>query len=85
MGILSWIIVGGLAGWIASKVMDTDESMGAVANVITGIIGAFIGGLVMNMLGGTGITGFNLWSLIVSIIGAIIFLWILKMLSRKRT
>lgn len=78
MGLLSWIIIGGLAGWIASKLMNTDQSMGIGANILTGIIGAFIGGFVINLLGGAGVTGFNLWSLFVSVIGAVIFLWIVR-------
>ena len=63
MGIISWIIVGALAGWIASKIMNTDESMGAIANIVVGIIGALIGGFVMNFLGGAGATGINIYSL----------------------
>jgi uncharacterized membrane protein YeaQ/YmgE (transglycosylase-associated protein family) len=83
MGLLSWIIIGALAGWIASKFMNTDASMGAFANVVVGIAGALIGGFIMNLLGGVGITGFNLWSLLVSIIGAIILLWIVRMFKNK--
>lgn len=78
MGILAWIIIGALAGWIASKFMNTDASMGAFANIVVGIVGAMIGGFIMNLLGGVGITGFNLWSLLVSVIGSVILLWILK-------
>ncbi|WP_101697539.1 GlsB/YeaQ/YmgE family stress response membrane protein [Clostridium minihomine] len=83
MGIVSWLIVGALAGWISSKIMNTDESMGAFANIIVGIIGAFIGGFVVNLLGGTGITGFNVWSVLVAILGSVILLWIMKAVKRK--
>ncbi|WP_085833078.1 GlsB/YeaQ/YmgE family stress response membrane protein [Clostridium merdae] len=83
MGILAWIIIGALAGWIASKFMDTDASMGAFANIVVGIVGAMIGGFIMNMLGGVGITGFNLWSLLVSVIGSVILLWILRMFKNR--
>lgn len=83
MGFLSWIIIGGIAGWIASKLMDTDHSMGVGANIITGIIGGFIGGLIMNLLGGSGVTGFNIWSLIVAVIGSVILLWIVKKVKSR--
>lgn len=76
MGLLSWIIVGGLAGWIASMIMKTNESMGFVANIVVGVIGAFIGGFVVSLFGKTGVTGFNLWSLIVAVLGAVILIWI---------
>lgn len=83
MNILSWIILGALAGWIASLVMKKNEQMGAFANISIGIIGAFIGGLLMNILVGVGITGFNLWSVLVSIIGAVILLWIVNLIKGK--
>lgn len=83
MGIVSWLIVGALAGWISSKIMNTDESMGAFANIVVGIIGAFIGGFVVNLVGGTGITGFNVWSVLVAILGSVILLWIMKAVKRK--
>ena len=46
MGIIAWIILGALSGWIASIIMDKNASMGAIANIVTGIVGAFIGGIV---------------------------------------
>ena len=69
MGILLWIVFGALVGWIASMIMRTDEEQGAIANIIIGIVGAFIGGAVSNMLGGPEVSGFNLTSLIVAILG----------------
>lgn len=78
MGIISWIILGTLAGWIASKIMKTDHSMGAVANIIVGIIGAFIGGLVVSLVGGTGVTDFNIRSFLVALLGSVILLAIVK-------
>lgn len=84
MGIVGWIIIGALAGWIASKITGNDKRMGAGLNIIVGIIGGFIGGLVMNLLGGSGITGFNLWSLLVAVLGATLLLWIVNALNRKK-
>lgn len=83
MGIIGWIIIGALSGWIASMITGKNDQMGAGKNIIVGIIGAFIGGFVMNLVGGVGITGFNLWSLIVSIIGAVILLLIVSAFSRR--
>ncbi len=78
MSFLGWIVIGGLAGWIASKFMGTDKDQGVLANIIVGVIGAFVGGFVVNLLGGVGITGFNIWSFAVALVGSIIFLGILK-------
>lgn len=78
MGIIGWIIIGALAGWLASMVTGNDRKMGAFANISVGVIGGLIGGFVMNLLGGTGITGFNLWSLLVAFIGSLILLWIVN-------
>lgn len=82
MGILAWIIVGALAGWIGSMVTGTNEQMGAVANIVVGIIGALIGGFLFNLLGGEGFTGFNFWSLFVAVIGSIILLALVKAFSK---
>ncbi|HIT89301.1 MAG TPA: GlsB/YeaQ/YmgE family stress response membrane protein [Candidatus Merdenecus merdavium] len=78
MGIIGWIIIGALAGWLASIVTKNNQKMGALANIGVGIIGGFIGGFIMNLLGGAGVTGFNLWSLIVAFIGSLVFLWIVN-------
>lgn len=78
MGLLSWIILGGLAGWIASMVMGTDKSMGILANIFVGVIGALIGGFIVSLFGGEGVNGFNVWSLIVAVLGSIVLLWIVK-------
>ncbi|MEM5780421.1 MAG: GlsB/YeaQ/YmgE family stress response membrane protein [Lawsonibacter sp.] len=78
MGIIGWIIIGALAGWIASLVTGNDKRMGAGMNILVGIIGGVIGGIIMNVLGGSGVTGFNLWSLLVATIGAVILLFIVN-------
>lgn len=79
MGIISWIILGGIAGWIASMVARTNESMGIFANIIVGIIGAMIGGFLFGLMGGEGVSGFNLYSLFVAIVGSVVLLFIVKM------
>lgn len=81
-GIIGWIIIGGLAGWVASMVAKTDKDMGVFANIIVGIIGAFIGGWIFSLFGGSGVTGLNLWSFVVAFVGALILLLILKAIRR---
>lgn len=76
MGFIAWIILGALSGWIASMIMKKNESMGAIANIITGIIGAFIGGIVFNLIGAEKVTGLNIYSVLVSVVGACILLWV---------
>ncbi len=83
MGIIGWLIIGAAAGWIASLITGNDKRMGAGMNVLVGVLGGFIGGLVMTLAGGYGITGFNLYSLIVATIGAIILLLIVNAVRGK--
>lgn len=83
-GIITWIIVGGLAGWVASLITKTDSSQGLLGNIVVGIVGGLLGGFVLGLLGGSGFTGFNLWSFVVALIGAVILLLIWKALSSKK-
>ena len=78
MDIIIWVIFGALAGWIASMIMKTDAQQGALANIVVGILGAFIGGFVAKLLGLGPVTGFNVYSLVVAIVGAIILIAIVK-------
>jgi len=83
MGLCSWIILGGLAGWVASMIAGTNARMGMIANVIVGVIGAFVGGLVMSFIGGHGVTGFNLYSFGVSVLGAVLTLFVARKLTGR--
>lgn len=83
MGIFSWIIVGALAGWIASKITGNDASMGAGANILCGIVGATIGGWVMSIIGKSGVNGFNIYSILVAILGSVILLSIINAIKRE--
>jgi len=74
----SFLVLGGIAGWIASIIMGTDQSQGIVGNIIVGIVGALIGGLVFNIFGDVGVTGFNLYSLLVATIGAVVGFWLMQ-------
>jgi uncharacterized membrane protein YeaQ/YmgE (transglycosylase-associated protein family) len=82
MEILAWIIIGAFAGWVASMIMGTNAQMGAVANIIVGIVGALIGGFLFGLLGGEGFTGFNVWSVFVAVVGAVVLLGLIKMFNR---
>lgn len=82
MGILAWIVLGGFAGWLASMIMGRNASMGLVLNILVGIVGAVLGGMVFNYFGDYGVTGFNLYSFMVATVGSCILLGIASLLSR---
>ncbi len=82
MGIIGWIVIGALAGWIASMITKNNKKMGVFANIIVGIIGGFSGGLVMNWIGDYGITGFNVRSLIIATAGSVVLLLIVNAFRR---
>lgn len=82
MGILSWIILGGLAGWLASRLMNTREEMGGLKNVLVGILGAVIGGGLMNFFNRAGVESFSLYSLLVALLGSMILLAVFKWLKK---
>jgi uncharacterized membrane protein YeaQ/YmgE (transglycosylase-associated protein family) len=82
--IVTWIVIGALAGWIASIITGTNERVNGVMNVVVGIIGAFIGGLVLQMLGASSPSGFNLASLLTAILGAVILLSLVKAFRRNQ-
>ncbi len=71
-----WIIFGALAGWLASIIVRRNDEQGAIGNIIVGLLGAVIGGYVARALGGSGVTGFNLGSLLVAVGGAVVLLLI---------
>ena len=73
MSIIAWIILGLIAGFIASKIVNRQGS-GFILDIVLGIVGAVVGGWLFSALGGVGVTGFNLWSIVVAIIGAIVVL-----------
>lgn len=85
MNIIIWLVVGGLIGWIASKIMNTDAQQGIILNVVVGIIGAMLGGFLIAPLLGAGTINtndFSLMGLVVSLIGAIILLAIVNLFRR---
>lgn len=88
MNVIIWLIVGGLIGWLASKIMNTDAQQGIGLNVIVGIVGALLAGwLITPLVGGTTINqgDFSLSGLLISLLGAIVLLAIVNLFRRGRT
>lgn len=83
-GIVLWIIFGALVGWIASMIMRTDDSQGGFANIVVGIIGAIIGGFVARLFGWDGVTGFNIGSFLIALLGSVLLLALMRMFTRGR-
>jgi uncharacterized membrane protein YeaQ/YmgE (transglycosylase-associated protein family) len=83
MGIIAWVVLGLIAGFIASKIY-VGSGQGVLLDIVLGIVGAVVGGFLFSALGATGVTGFNIWSMIVAIIGAVIVLWLYHMITARR-
>lgn len=85
MGIIIWLIMGGVVGWVASLIMGTDGQQGIILNVVVGIVGALIGGwLIGPMIGAGSINeGISVMSFVVSLIGAVILLAIVSLFRRR--
>lgn len=86
MGFIIWLIVGGIVGWLASLVMRTDAQQGMLLNIVVGIVGAFLGGLLISPLVGVGSIndGISIGSVLVSLVGAVILLAIVNLFRRGR-
>jgi uncharacterized membrane protein YeaQ/YmgE (transglycosylase-associated protein family) len=80
MGILAWLIFGAIAGWLAHLI--TGRGGGLITNMIVGIVGAIIGGYIMNFFGGGSVTGFNLSSFFVAVLGAVVLMVVLGLIRR---
>ncbi len=85
MGILALIVVGLIAGLLAKLVMPGDDPGGLILTTLIGIAGAFVGGFVVGILGGAGLTGFNIWSILLATLGAVILLAIYRLFAGRRT
>jgi uncharacterized membrane protein YeaQ/YmgE (transglycosylase-associated protein family) len=87
MNVIIWLVVGGLVGWVASKVMNTDGQQGILMNVVVGIVGALIGGWVLSPIVGASTINqgdFSIGGLFVSLVGAIVLLAIVKLVRQRR-
>lgn len=80
MNIIVWIVFGALAGWVASMFAGSNRGQGLLGDIIVGIVGAFVGGWIMEFFGQAGVTGFNLYSFAVAVIGAVLVLFIKRKL-----
>ncbi|CAN5641440.1 GlsB/YeaQ/YmgE family stress response membrane protein [soil metagenome] len=85
MNILLWILFGALVGWIASIIMRTNAEQGALGNIVVGIIGAFIGGMIANTMLGAGFEAFTLAGFVFSVLGAVILLFLMRLVTGGRT
>jgi len=83
MGLIGWILFGLITGFVASRVVNR-QGEGCILNVVLGIVGACVGGFIFTRIGGMGITGFNLYSMFVAIIGAIVVLVIYHAITGRR-
>jgi uncharacterized membrane protein YeaQ/YmgE (transglycosylase-associated protein family) len=84
MSFLAWIVLGLVAGFIGSKLVNKSGE-GILLDIILGIVGAVVGGFIFRLFGASGVSGLNLYSLIVAIIGSVVFLVIYHALFRRRT
>jgi uncharacterized membrane protein YeaQ/YmgE (transglycosylase-associated protein family) len=85
MGIIAWIVVGLIAGALAKFILPGDDPGGIIVTILIGIVGAFVGGFVFNLFGGAGVSGFNIWSILVATIGAIILLLLYRLIASRTT
>ena len=83
MGVIAWIVLGLIAGFIGSKVVNKTGS-GLLMDIVLGIVGALVGGVVFNLFGMAGVTGLNIYSMIVAIVGAILVLWLYHNVLNRR-
>jgi uncharacterized membrane protein YeaQ/YmgE (transglycosylase-associated protein family) len=83
MGIIAWLVVGLIAGFIASKIVNHTGS-GIIMDIVLGIVGAFVGGFIFNFFGHSGVNGFNLYSMLVAIVGAVVVLFIYHAIAGRR-
>lgn len=82
MGWIGWIVLGGLAGWVANMIMK--EEGGLIKNILLGIIGGVVGGGIVQLIGGSAVNGFNLYSFLVALLGAILLIWLVRVLTGKK-
>jgi len=83
MSIIGWIVLGLIAGFIASKIVNS-EGQGLLLDIVLGIVGAVVGGFLFNQLGAAGVTGFNIYSMFVAVVGAVVLLVVYHLITGRR-
>jgi len=83
MSIIGWIVLGLIAGFIGSKIVNR-AGQGILIDIVLGIVGAIVGGFLFSAVGSTGVTGFNLWSMLVAVVGAVVVLLIYHAVAGRR-
>lgn len=83
MSIIAWLVLGLLAGWIGSMIVNRGRGEGLLLDIVLGVVGAFVGGFLFNMFGSSGVSGLNLYSLLVAVIGAVVVLALYHALVRR--
>lgn len=82
MGVIAWIVLGLIAGFIGNRLMGPNSG-GLLTDIVLGIVGAIVGGFLFSLVTGVGVTGFNLWSILVAIVGAVVVQWGYRQLTGK--
>lgn len=82
MGFIAFLVLGGIAGWLASILMKTNASQGLISNVVIGVIGAYLGSFLFSLIGGAGFGEFTLYSLLVAVVGAVVLIALLKAIRK---
>jgi uncharacterized membrane protein YeaQ/YmgE (transglycosylase-associated protein family) len=82
MGIIAWLVVGGIAGWLASMVIPS--GLGLIGDIVVGVIGGFIGGFLFHAIGEVGMTGLSIWSIFVAFVGAVVLLYVIRFFNGRR-
>ncbi len=83
MGLISWLVVGLIAGVLAKLIIPGEDPGGFLATVFIGMIGALVGGLIVGVFGGTGVSGINVWSILVATLGAIVLLAVFRVFTGR--
>ena len=82
VGLIAWLVVGGIAGWLASMVIPS--GLGLIGDIVVGVIGGFIGGFLFHAIGEVGMTGLSIWSIFVAFVGAVVLLYVIRFFNGRR-
>ncbi|MFC7399076.1 GlsB/YeaQ/YmgE family stress response membrane protein [Chelatococcus sp. GCM10030263] len=84
MSVIGWIVLGLIAGYLGSKIVNK-SGQGVLLDIVLGVVGAIVGGVLFTFFGMSGVTGFNIYSLIVAVIGAVVVLWLYHAVTGRRS